>query len=320
MLLKNGINLKQSLTEFIDASSDLFIFVPYIKLDALKALLDNVQSCRAIFVRWETKDLITGASDLEIYPYCKEKGISLFRNNRLHLKAYVEGYKKSLIGSSNISTRALNFPESDFYNYELATVVDDLTIEDKLYFSIIEQDSILITDSIYKQLSDQLPQKRKEYPNEADFEIRLITPDKDFLISSLPLTYSVETLFRIYQDKSYINDVELNCATHDLAIYKIPFDLPFEVFKSRLETSFFNHPFIKAFLENVDSKGEIYFGEAKAWIQANCSNVPLPRRWEITENIQILYRWIVKLGNGAYGQDRPNYSERLYKTVHINKQ
>jgi len=312
MLLKNGVNLKQSITEFIDCSEDLYIYVPYIKLNALKALLDNVQSCRAIFVRWETKDLITGASDLEIYPYCKEKGITLFRNKRLHLKAYVEGYKKILIGSPNISSRGLNFPESDFYNYELATVVDELTIEDKLYFSIIEQDSMLITDSIFNQLCDQLPEKRKEYPNENDFEIQIEAPDKEFLISSLPLTYSVETLFRIYQDKSYINYVELNCATHDLALYKIPFDLPFEVFKNRIKTSFFVHPFIKAFLENVDSKGEIYFGEAKAWIHVNCSNVPIPRKWEITENIQILYRWIVKLGEGKYQVDRPNHSERLF--------
>ena len=57
----------------------------------------------------------------------------------------------------------------------------------------------------------------------------------------------------------------------------------------------------------------MYFGEVKAFIHNNCSNVPLPRRWEITENIQILYRWIVKLGNGKYGIDTPNHSERLFK-------
>ena len=79
-----------------------------------------------------------------------------------------------------------------------------------------------------------------------------------------------------------------------------------------LTTAFFEQKFIKAFLENLQSTNEIYFGKAKIWIQANCANVPLPRRWEITENIQILYRWFVELGNGKYAIDVPGaHSERL---------
>lgn len=311
-LYKNGVDLKENLIKFINDSGNLFIFVPYIKLETLKELLKDTNNCKAIFVRWDTKDLITGACDVEIYPYCKEKGITLFRNNRLHLKAYIENYKRSFIGSPNISIRGLNIPESNHYNYELATIVEQMSIEDKLYFSIIEQESILITDSIYNQIIEQLPNKKKEYPDEVDFDLKIAAPDKDFLISSLPLTYSVETLFRIYEDRSFINEVELNCATHDLALYKIPFGLPLDEFKTRLELEFFNHPFIKLFLEKLNEKGEMYFGEVKAFIHANCSDVPLPRRWEITENIQILYRWIIKLGNGKYAMDTPNYSERIY--------
>ena len=48
----------------------------------------------------------------------------------------------------------------------------------------------------------------------------------------------------------------------------------------------------------------------KLW--QNCVDVPTPRKFEITENIQILYRWIVKLGNGKYKVDVPgSHSERL---------
>ena len=313
-LFKNGVDLKENLIDFIESSNNLFIFVPYIKLKVLKELLKNTKNCKAIFVRWETEDLITGACDIEIYLYCKENGITLFRNRRLHLKAYLENYKRSFIGSPNISTRGLNIPENNNYNYELATIVEDLDIEDKLYFSIIEQESILITDSIYNQILEQLPKKKIEYPNENDFELKIEAPDKNFLISALPLTYSVETLFRIYEDKFYINEVELNCATHDLAIYKIPFGLSLDDFKIKLEFEFFNHPFIKLFLEKLNENREMYFGEVKAFIHSNCSDVPLPKRWVITENIQILYGWILKLVNGKFAIDTPNHSERIFKT------
>jgi hypothetical protein len=56
-LFKTGIDLKENLVEFINNSTNLFVFVPYIKLEALKYLLDNNTSCKAIFVRWETKVL-----------------------------------------------------------------------------------------------------------------------------------------------------------------------------------------------------------------------------------------------------------------------
>jgi hypothetical protein len=312
MIYKNGYDLSKGLGEFIKDSTSLYIFVPYIKLESLKALISGQTNVKAVFVRWETKDLILGSSDLEIYPYLKAKGITLYRNSRLHLKAYLDEYKKCFLTSANISSRALNLPIYSNYNYEIGTVVEDLGIEDRLYFNIIQCDSILITDNIFEQLSEQLPEKKKEFPKEGEFTFKFEAPDKDFLISSLPMTIDVETLIKIYEDKSCINEVELNCAIHDLATYKIPFGLPVDEFRSKLEFEFFNHPFIKLFLDSLNEKGEMFFGEVKMFIHYNCCDVPLPRRWEITKNIQILYRWFVTLGNGKYKVDVPSsYSERL---------
>lgn len=107
------------------------------------------------------------------------------------------------------------------------------------------------------------------------------------------------------------SDLELNCVLHDLAIYKIPLGLSSTAFREKLTEAFFSHRFVKHFLQNLESTGEIYFGTAKDWVHKNCADVPTPRKFEITENIQILYRWIVKLGDGKYLVDRPNYSERL---------
>jgi hypothetical protein len=313
MLFKNGMDLHSKLCEYISGSKTLSIFSPYIKLETLKKLINEQENVKTVFVRWETKDLILGSSDLDIYPYLKAKGITLYRNSRLHLKAYLDEYKSCFLTSANISSRALNLPPYPNYNYEFGTIVNNLEIEDRLYFQIIESESILITDNIYKQICEQLPKKKKEFPSEDEFTLKFEAPDKDYLISALPMTYNVETLYRIYEDKEFINEVELNCVLHDLAIYKIPMGLTSIEFRQQLSNSFFSHPFIKSFLENLELSGYIYFGSAKEWIHKNCADVPTPRKWEITENIQILYRWIAKLSDGKYQVDRPNYSERLFK-------
>jgi hypothetical protein len=312
MIYKNGIDLNLKLAEFIDSANTLFIFSAYIKIETLKYLIDDKSNVKAVFVRWETKDLIQGASDHEIYPYLKSKGIALYRNPRLHLKAYLDDFKTCFLTTANISSRALNHPEFKNYNYEIGSIVEKLTIEDRLYFKIIQSESILITDIVYNQLLMQLTEKKKEFSEVEKFELNFEKLDDSFLISSLPMSQSVKKLCDIYNDSLSATELELNCLLHDLALYKIPLGLNKEMLIEKLSTAFFEQKFISSFLENMKGKNEIYFGEAKLWIQQNCTNVPLPRRWEITTNIQILYSWFVELGKGKYKVDIPGaHSERL---------
>lgn len=314
MLFINGIDLSCRVIDYISTSHRVFIFSAYIKIQTLQSLIDERDNIAAVFVRWEPRDLIHGASDLEIYPYLKSKGIALYRNPRLHLKAYIDDYKRCFLTSANISSRALNLPPYPDYNFEIGTIVEDLGINERYYFNVIENESMLINDEIFNQIKEQLPIKMESFPEEDDFQISLSSLDKEFLLSSLPMSYSVDVLYDFYVLNRYDSEEDLNCALHDLAIYNIPLNMSASEFLERLTKSFLAHQFIQKFLENLDRTGEIYFGSAKEWIHANCVDVPLPRRWEITQNVQILYRWVVKLGNGKYAVDRPNYSERLYVT------
>jgi hypothetical protein len=312
MILKNGIDLYSKTTDYIEKSESLYIFSAYIKLNSLKGLIDFSDNIKAVIVRWEPNDIIQGSSDLEIYPFLKEKGIALYRNPRLHLKAYIDNYRKCFLTTANISSRALNMPPHNNYNYEIGTIVENLTIEDRLYFQIIESESILITDDIYNQIVDQISDFKNNEINTEDFDLKIDNMDKNFLISALPLSMNIDKVYSVYKGESYISEEDINCALHDLAIYKIPLGLSRIDFIKELTDSFFSHPFIKKFIEFLETTGIIYFGAAKEWIHKNCIDVPLPRKWEVTKNIQILYRWIVELGNGKYAIDRPSYSERLY--------
>lgn len=311
MLFKTGVDLHERLSNFIAESDRLSIFVPYIKLKPLVDLINKYDNISAVFVRWEPRDIMTGASDSEVYLYLKDRGISLYRNPRIHLKAFVDDNKRCYLGSANISSRALNCPKSNNYNYELGTVVDNLSIADQIYFSRIKDESLLITDYIYGQILEQIAEMQDVVSQQDDFKIILEPSDKDFLISSLPMTYSFEDFEDIYHNQNPQTKEELNCFLHDLTLYNISLNLSKEELYQQISYNFFKHPFISTFIKELEVNKELRFGSVRAWIQQNCADAPTPRRWEITENIQILYKWVVALGNGRYKVYQPNHTQIL---------
>ena len=130
------------------------------------------------------------------------------------------------------------------------------------------------------------------------------------------MTRNVDDLIKGYENinselKPSENDETSNCIYHDLTNYHIESGLSQEEFLKKLKIQFFSHQFIKKIDELINP--EAYFGRVKEWVQKNCTTVPLPRRWELTENVQTLYDWFVKLDDGKYVVDAPNYSQRIQK-------
>ena len=60
-------------------SSKYRIFSAYIKLKALKELTKNIKKNAEVTLvaRWQYNDLISNASDLEVFNYCKSKNWNL---------------------------------------------------------------------------------------------------------------------------------------------------------------------------------------------------------------------------------------------------
>ena len=310
MLYRNGQNLSDELSTFLTGSENLKIYAPYIKYDILKHLLTNVKNCHSVCVRWQPNDLISGASDLEIYQICKDKNIPLFMNNRLHLKVYLRNYSEVFLTSANISSRALNIPENQWFNYEVGNIVTGISLADKAYFSFIDSQSVLITDDLYDSIKLQLMDLQESNRDE-EFVISELN-NAGFLISALPLTESPELLFQIYSAEMDFDVSMLNLAAHDIGLYNIRTGLNELDFFRCLKTNFFKHPFIKLLISNIIKKDEMFFGEVKEFIHQNCADVPLPRKWEITDNIKILYSWLVNLSEGSIIVDVPyNYSQRI---------
>ncbi len=315
MIHKNGIDLCSNLHSFLGRVEDYSILVPYIKNDKFRELLVHNPNCSQVVVRWLPMDLITQASDLEVFDTCKEFGITLYRNPRLHLKAFTD-MTQCFMGSANISKRAMADETAVNYNYELATTIGHIDFEAKVYFQKILLESSIVTEDYVNQVRKQLELISLSMPPE-DFTDLLESHNEDpFLLSALPMTSTVKTLVDIYCGNSDFSEEEKNCAAHDLALYKIPLGLNREELEERLDRAFNNHSFIKAlkaYIENQSDQSLTYGGVVR-WIRENTTTVPTPRSWELKEKqvVNTLYDWICEF-DGAFYWDRPNHSQVIYK-------
>lgn len=297
-------------------NSKIFIIVPFIKTKILEKLLEHLQSKIIIITTWHPNDLLAGSSELELYQFCKENNITLYINNKIHLKVYSVNFNTAIISSGNISQKGL-MPNG---NYEVGVLVEKLSNEDRLYFEKIRNEAILVDDEIYCQYKEWYDKQPKETPKEIKLEEIISMPQKDyFLRSALPMTREIDELIdgyvKINSGLEPSNDsIKSACIYHDLANYQLEIGFTKEEFVKKLKMQFFSHPFIKKIDEFIAP--EAYWGSIRIWVRDHCTDVPLPRPWELTDNVQILYNWFIELGDGKYVKDVPGARSERIRKIH----
>lgn len=292
MLHKSGINLFSSVADFFQKEELVILFSAYIKTDIIKKL--NVKNnLKQIIVRWEIEDLVKGVSDIDLYLYCKENNIQLFRNTRIHLKVAWNFDSKVLLGSANYTNRGIG--EKNNFNYELSGINNDISFSDKVYLNSIIKSSCLVDENYYrelKELVESTPLITAIYP---ELEEEIAESDC-YLLSELPMSLSPDDLYDVAIRSEDYGSLEQNCAAHDIALYNIDVFQDYSAFKIQLKDKFNAHPFIlelKAYIKTQYSKS-LNYGKVVQWIRDNTTTVPTPRSWEIKEQqiVNILYTWI----------------------------
>ena len=87
------------------AVGEVTIIAPFVKVDALRSLIDVVPSAVHLrcVTRWLTREVAVGISDPEVLDVLEERGnFSLSLVDRLHAKLYIAG-NRCLAGSSNVT-------------------------------------------------------------------------------------------------------------------------------------------------------------------------------------------------------------------------
>ena len=97
-------------------------------------------------VRFLLSDILHGATDFELFDYCKANGWQLYVRFDLHAKTYIFDRKRCILGSANLTSKGLGL--SLHGNYELSSFaeVDD---SDLKKIDMLFDNAILMTDELY---------------------------------------------------------------------------------------------------------------------------------------------------------------------------
>lgn len=313
-LLRSGENLLDRVKSFIHGSDEVTVYSPFIRVNKLSEILGDVK-CNNVVVRWQAVDILIGVSDFEeLYQFCVENNITLYRNPKVHLKAILNDKDEVVFGSSNVTNMGMG---NTNYNLELSGQQNQLALEDLTYLKRIIKESDLVDEDYFNEFKEEIDKKRAAFKKPPRVqEINIKTQERDhFLLSALPMSENPEKLFEIYSssDKSMFSKEELDCAAHDLSNYSLSSRLIKDEFNSDLKLGFNTHPFIVDLKNAIREEESMRYGAVVNWIREHTTTVPTPRSWELKQEmiVNILYDWICFF-DSAYTWDRPNHSQVIY--------
>lgn len=265
---------------------------PFIQLEALKELVKDGTFGKElkIVTRWTAHDIVTGVSDIYIYPYLKSRNIPFYINDSIHLKLFVFESNKAFHTSGNVTARGLGL--IDNANVEVGGFVGADAYDWQQIYQIIEN-SVLVTDEIFEEavkFYQDNKDKRIKLP-----ELQLVKKNqKEFSLNSLPAFEDPAVMFELYANPSLlsIEGEQPRRCLHDVVKYEVPLGLEKDQFIVFLKKGFVGQPFIQSFIAALRKQKSMCFGAVTEWIHSNCTDVPLPYRWVVKDNVAILYRWL----------------------------
>jgi hypothetical protein len=318
-LLRSGENLLFECINFTSKGESLRVFSPFIRVSKLFEIL-NGKKCEFVVVRWLPSDILHNVTDFkDLFEFCNNNGVLLYRNPRIHLKVIQRDDNAILYGSANITNKGMG-NDSDDINLELSGVIYSPEFDDLIYLEKILRSSDLVNESYFNQMEAQIEVLKKGFKEVKilpDFKIEVTKSDK-FLLSSLPMSISPEFLWTIYSanDRGLLSQADIDSAKHDLINYNIPSGLDRSYFFSQLRDKINSHPFIVALKKAVKEKDCLYMGysEVCQWLSENTTTDPNPRRWEIKQmnKVSILRNWICYFDEHFVPENRyPNGSDLI---------
>ena len=288
---------EQLAVELRETINDIHIISAYCKKSAfafVESCIVNPMQNKSLMVRFSYDDIIKGASDLDVYDFCKNNGWQLYMRLDLHAKTYIFDKTRCIVGSANLTSRGINIADNANYEIALLTSVSD---EEMCRIENMFDNAVLVTDEMYelmKQCISNSSSSSANSDNWSDDILKLFDP-------------KVEVLFTY----DFPNCNSLSCLKDDSLDF---LGLEAGWTMATVKKAFVRcnaYRWLKAVLEERPNK-EIYYGELSALMHNTIINDPRPYRKEVKELQSNLLNWINELDISEIEIDRPNHSQRIH--------
>lgn len=240
-----------------NSQNEVLIVAPFMRSDALSRLLDNVPEGPQVTIvtRWLIADLVSGASDLDVYDVARSRNSTLLLRSDLHAK-YFAADDSCLVGSANVTATALGWRQPS--NLELLA---SLPRKGEL-ISDFERD--LLSNAIRATIEqrDHLKQLMDSLASEIKFQIVASLVD-GHIPGSLPTnwvpkTMNPEELYAVYCGRNRgLGRRMLSAMEEELAPFSMVSGLAEDDFRSWIASAIAQTPLVVNVLKNVDAHGQV---------------------------------------------------------------
>lgn len=281
----------------LSQSTESFLLISaYCKLPLVKyfdSCITNTGIEKKLVVRFRPEDITSGASDLEIYPYCRDHGWKLYFRLDLHAKTYVFDHLRCIIGSANATSSGMNIGGTG--NYEMATVCE-LADKDLRSLDLLLRGSVEMNDDIYNAMETTITSHSQQQKNVLSWPQNLL----DMFVPDYSLLFAED--FPTCPHPADATD-------EDLIFINLASGMPTEIIKaSFVESKCFQ--WLVSTIKKQEMQ-EMYFGAISANLHNILLNDPKPFRKDVKQLLSNLLNWIDDLDIDELRVDRPNHSQRV---------
>jgi len=281
---------------------------PFIQKPALEDLLSTLTWApnATILTMWRAADIVSGVSDIEIYPLLAARNIRLMLNDYLHLKLFLFTDGSAFLTSANITGSGMGTSHAP--NAEVGAT---LTINEghTPHIAALLAGSVVVTQEIYthaKAYLGQNPPSPRPLPPLTFPQVQTTLRQRTLL----PISPDVTVLWGVYLARPLIDgqtNVNLAEALMDIQTLQIPPGLTraqFDVFvRDALNR---NHILIKL-VEGLKKDRSYCFGQVLSRMQRSLAGEPAVPRAELKPYARALYDWLPWLYSNI-SWDRPHHS------------
>jgi len=286
-MLLGSTEFSQRLVKSLSFSkTSVLLSSAFVKINAIESITgpDFPSVNVSVVARWKKQDLLVGASDIEVYKYCRDKGWRFGIDQNFHGKLYLIDDTEIYLGSANLTGNGFGF--NAVSNFEFGTVFSANEADMKKVNTFLDEEVTWLDDGIYDAIY-------------ADIEASKISPEP---FANTPWSDDVMALINTPVNHLWVNDLpfvtpssllrmDFNCefVRHDFELLGLDLD---RLSKREIIFQFKRSRVYSWLLSQLSGGVEMNFGKLTKALHNALLDDPTPYRRDVKDFLINIFEWV----------------------------